>query len=408
MKWFRGPTRIILAWFAYAILLRLTPSRWHTTHSVILSPGQVVRGTCEVERLLGEGWFAEVYRIKHRFLGRQAMKVFKSPRASAHDIEADIEEALLLSEIKHPNIVEVFDASTLETGDGQFGYFTMTYMPGGTLDRFWRSFDERVPVADAVEVVKQVSRGLAVAHMATPPIVHRDIKPQNILVGFGSDGLHIRISDFGLAKAANPLTLLVSARGTLGFKPPESLDNVDSCAADIWALGTTLYLMLTDDMPFPMLNDRDVGDARRFLRPIRPPSSLNPAVDAGLESIVYRCLAASAEDRYPDATQLLDDLEKWQPGCSPIGPSVSHSRMIPDAVGQVEREQLREEAEVALRQAFQVAKNPARLSPAADLLEEAMSKDPTLRERYEFQLKQWRKGIMHVSAMMKRKPPLDD
>jgi eukaryotic-like serine/threonine-protein kinase len=366
----------------------------------ILSPGQFVRDTYEVERLLGEGAFAEVYRVKHRFMGRQAMKVFKAAGATQEDIERDMAEALLLSSLRHPNIVEVYDANVLETKKGNFGYFTMTFVPGGTLERYWRSFgNELMPAEQVVEIVRQVCRGLAVAHSSSPPIVHRDIKPQNVLVSFGGDGLHVRLSDFGLAKAVNPLTLVVSAKGTLGFKPPESLENVDSCAADIWALGTTLYLLLTDEMPFPMLSRRDIDDANRFLRPIRPLSIYNVNVDAGLESIIFRCLASSPADRYPDAKELLSDLERWEPGYNPLGTSVSQSkRGSKTAIGEHSPRDLKEEAQNALKEAMQVAQNPSELMKAADLLEEAISKNPSLLERYESQLKLWRKGIMHVST----------
>jgi len=373
----------------------------------ILSPGQLIRETYTVERLLGEGAFAEVYRVKHRFMGRQAMKVFKASGATLEDIERDLAEAILLSGIKHPNIIEVYDANVLETEKGQFGYFTMTYVPGGTLERYWRSFGAALmPVEQVVEVVKQACRGLAVAHSSSPPIVHRDIKPQNVLVGFTGDGVHVRLRDFGLAKAVNPLTLLVSARGTLGFKPPESLENVDSCAADIWAIGTTLYLLLTDEMPFPMLSERDIDDANRFLRPIRPPRIYNILVDAGLESIIFRCLAASPADRYADATELLHDLERWKPGYNPPGTSVSQSkRGSKTAMGEPSPRDLKVAAQHALDEAVRIAQDPARLTIAADLLEEAISKDPALRERYGSQLQLWRKGIMHVStAGLKRFP----
>ncbi|RJQ63190.1 MAG: serine/threonine protein kinase [Desulfobacteraceae bacterium] len=365
----------------------------------ILFPGQQVRETYEVERLLGEGAFAEVYRVRHRFMGRQAMKVFKASGATLEEIEHDLAEALLLSGIKHPNIVEVYDANLLKTEKGEFGYFTMSLMPGGTLERYWRSFGrDLMPIEQVIGAIKQVCRGLAVAHSSTPPIVHRDIKPQNILVGFGNDGLQVRLSDFGLAKAVNPLTLLVSAKGTLGFKPPESLGNVDSCAADIWAIGATLYLLLTDEMPFPMLDDRDIEDANRFLRPIRPPSIYNINVDAGLESIIYRCLAASPKDRYANAGELLYDLEKWDPGYIPKSASVSQSkRGSKTAIAERSPHDFKREAERAVKEAIQIAKDPSKLMLAADLLEEAISKDPDLQERFGSQLQMWRKGVMHVS-----------
>lgn len=367
----------------------------------------MIRDTYEVERFLGEGAFAEVYRVKHRFMGRQAMKVFKVTGATLKDIERDVAEAILLSSIRHPNIVEVCDANVLKTRRGQFGYFTMTYVPGGTLERHWRSFGSKLmPVEQVVEVIRQICRGLAVAHSASPPIVHRDIKPQNVLVGFGANGIHVRLSDFGLAKAVNPLSLLVSAKGTLGFKPPESFDNIDSCAADVWAVGTTMYLLLTDEMPFPMLGERDIEDANRFLRPIRPPSIYNVQVDSGLESIIFRCLAASPSDRYADAKALLSDLEKWEPGYKAPGASVSQSkRSAKTAISENSPHDLRGEARNAFQEAIQIAQDPTKLMAAADLLEEAISKDPALRERYESQLQLWRKGITHVSTANIRRIP---
>jgi serine/threonine protein kinase len=149
----------------------------------LLEDGQIIRETYEMERFLGEGAFAEVYRVKHRFLGRQAMKVFKRVGMSLKEIEEMLGEAILLSQIGHPNIVRVFDANVLQSNRGICGYFTMENIPGGSLDKFWRSHGTKiVPVETAVDLIKQVCRGIALAHREKPPIVHRDIKPQNILV----------------------------------------------------------------------------------------------------------------------------------------------------------------------------------------------------------------------------------
>jgi len=152
-------------------------------------------------------------------------------------------------------------------------------------------------------------------------------------------------------------------------------------------------------MPFPMLNDRDIEDANRFLRPIRPPSIYNVGVDAGLEAIIFRCLAASPSDRYTDAKDLLLDLEKWKPGYKSPGASVSESkRSLKTAIVERSPHDLKDEARNALQEAMQIAQDPTKLMSAADLLEEALSKDPALRDRYEWQLQLWRKGIMHVST----------
>jgi serine/threonine protein kinase len=178
----------------------------------LLSEGQVIRGTYEVERFLGEGAFAEVYRVKHRFLGRQAMKVFKMTGMTVEETEEVLAEAILLSRLGHPNIVRVFDANVTETSRGVCGFFTMEYVAGGSLEQFWRSHGARlVPVETAVEILRQCCRGLAIAHGESPPVIHRDIKPQNILVGYDASGLRVRVSDFGLAKRVNPLTLMASA-----------------------------------------------------------------------------------------------------------------------------------------------------------------------------------------------------
>src|SRR5437763_14800886 len=97
----------------------------------LLEEGQTVRDTYEVERFLGEGAFAEVYRVKHRFLGRHAMKVYKRVGMNLEEIHEMLGEAILLSRIGHPNIVRVFDANVLEAEKDTCGYFTMENILGG-------------------------------------------------------------------------------------------------------------------------------------------------------------------------------------------------------------------------------------------------------------------------------------
>ena len=278
----------------------------------LLAEGQTIRDTYEVERFLGEGAFAEVYRVRHRFLGRQAMKVFKKEGMSAGEVEKTLSEAILLSRIGHPNIVRVFDANVMETDAGLRGYFTMENVAGGTLDAFWRSFGSRLlPVDVALDLARQVCRGLAVAHAETPPVIHRDIKPQNILVGYEARGLRARISDFGLARQVNPLTLLASAAGTLPFKPPEVFANAksDSPAGDVYAVGVTLYLLLSDCFPYEIGPDFATVSASDFDKQPRPLSELNFDVDSALSDIVARCIARDVHDRYPDARALLAALD---------------------------------------------------------------------------------------------------
>lgn len=363
----------------------------------ILQPGYVIRDTYEVERFLGEGAFAEVYRVKHLFLGRQALKIFKIPDSSIQNIHKKLHEARLLSGLKHPNIIEVFDANKICIDKFEYGYFTMAYMPGGTLEEYWRSFGERLmPVYDVVTIIKQICSGLAVAHISSPPIIHRDIKPQNILIEYNQSEIHVRLSDFGLAKSVNALTLLASAKGTMGFKPPEALEDIDSCRADIWAVGTLFYLLLTDHMPYPELNDRQIQNVHNNLGTYRLPSFFNAAVDSVLEKIISKALSTFPLDRYANAQELLDALNEWSPLLDQ-DKKTAFSRSSFKADPNIT--QMRKDGEKLVAQAFLKAKDSDNLDEAADLLEEGISKNPLLREKYAYQLSLWRKGVMHVSIV---------
>lgn len=172
-----------------------------------------------------------------------------------------------------------------------------------------------MPIETTLDLMKQVCRGIAQAHRENPPIIHRDIKPQNILVGYEADGLRARASDFGLAKKVNPLTLLATAAGTLAFKPPEvfTQQRCDSCAGDVWAIGTTLYLLLTDKLPFHFPADATWDAPDLFEGSFLPPSEINPDANKALDHIVLKALQKHPEDRYATAKELLDALEYWKP-----------------------------------------------------------------------------------------------
>jgi serine/threonine-protein kinase len=366
----------------------------------LLEEGQNIRGTYVVERFLGEGAFAEVYRVRHRFLGRQAMKVFKTIGMTIEETEQTLAEAILLSRIGHPNIVRVFDANTADTSKGMCGFFTMEYVAAGSLERFWRSHGvQYVAVERAVDILRQVCRGLGVAHGQNPPLVHRDVKPQNILVGYDDSGeLRARVSDFGLAKRVNPLTLLASARGTRCFKAPETFDDYksDSCAGDVWALGVTLYLMLTDRLPFENVDDWAAPNPKCFSQPIIPPSRLNIQVDPVLDRIVLQALAMNPKERYQTAQDLLAALVNWRP--RPAGTftgiksssSGEPSKTLLGVHSPMSEHSARKMAEKALK----LAQQAHNLSNAADLMEEAFNKWPGLREKYEYHVKLWRRGIL--------------
>ena len=363
----------------------------------ILHEGQTIRETYEVERFLGEGAFAEVYRVKHRFLGRQAMKLFKRGGMTVPEIEEMLGEAIMLSRIGHPNIVRVFDANVFETPKGLCGYFTMENVPGGSLEKFWHSYGTKfIPIDTCIDLMKQACRGLSVAHRQSPPIIHRDIKPQNILVGYEAEGLRARISDFGLAKKVNPLTLMATAAGTPAFKPPEAFSDAkgDSCAADVWAIGTTLYLLLTDRLPFDLPGDLGWGSKNLFKEKITPASDVNPDANRSLDRIITKTLEIKAEKRFQNAGELLDALDSWKPGVDKITheAKASCSEISKIALGLAHSSPNKEEAEKMACKAIEL-KKAGKLADAADIMEEAFNKCPDLRDKYANHVKLWRCGI---------------
>jgi serine/threonine-protein kinase len=311
---------------------------------------------------------------------------------SREDIHEMLGEAILLSRIDHPNIVRVFDANVLDLSRGQHGYFTMEHVPGGSLRKFWQSHGQAlVPVATVLDLIRQVCRGIAVAHSERPPIIHRDIKPDNILVGYEAEGLRARVSDFGLAKSVNPLTLLATTAGTVSFKPPEAfLDKKsDSCASDVWAIGATLYMLLTDRLP----DNPATTEGAQGMRPLTPPSQLNPEVDGVLDAIVDKALSSELAARYRDARELLAALDSWKPPYS-AGPSgTKHLSSEPSKFG-IDGGTARDSrgAQELVTAAEELAK-AGRLSEAADTLEEAFNKSPSLRDRYSEKVRLWRCGI---------------
>lgn len=356
---------------------------------MLLEEGQIVNSIYEVEFPLGEGAFAEVYRVKHRFLGHQAMKVFKIPEISLQEIEEMLSEAVLLSKINHPNIIRVFEAGIMETRLGKCGFFTMEYVPGGTLETYRCSNRfSFIPLPQVKEIVKQICQGMARAHEEQPPIIHRDLKPQNILIGYEDAGMRVRVSDFGLAKRVNPLTLLASAHGTIAFKPPEVLANLDSCAGDVWAIGTMLYLLVTDRYPYTFQDVDYFLAGKCWEQPMVPASKLNPLVRPQLDVILSRALALNHADRYSNAVELLASLEQWDPSLEYFPADIDEKQEKPPPSG----------GETLIRQKLDEAKRlsliPGRLNEAADILEELLGSRPEIREQYQYYLTLWRRGII--------------
>lgn len=343
---------------------------------------EINNGEYVVKEFIGAGAFAEVYLVEQRLLGElQALKIFKTP-GTLNEVRSMLGEARLLMGLGHPNIIRVFNAGIHKSSTGTHGFFTMEYLDGGSLADFRLKHGEGlVPVTIAIDILRQVCLGLSLAHARNPPLVHRDIKPQNILVEKSGKTPHVRISDFGLAKHVNPLKLKASTRGTPFYLAPECKNDPQSasCAADVWSLGLTIYLLLTDRFPYSGA-DLDEINPEQYKRPLYPAGRINGGVDEGFDLILSRALAVKPEERYPHVMALLSDLEKWQ-----------HQDIDPPLNNRPADPSVESKARALLDRAVKTSHTD--VTGSARLLKEAMELYPPFREQYRGLLRAYENGI---------------
>ena len=223
-----------------------------------LSPGSSVRDTYVVEQFIGAGAFGDVYRVHHRFLGRQALKIIRSGEEGADEVLA---EARVLVALNHPDIVRVFDADVAEIDGVEYPFFTMEYVEGGTLARLLQG-RIRLSPTEALAIAGQLLSALAVAHALEPPVLHRDVTPGNILV-VDPATVDVKLSDFGLAAHVDPDVRLLRAAGTIRYQPPESAWGYATIQSDLYAVGLILYELLTAVRRFRPAGGRS-HDGRRY------------------------------------------------------------------------------------------------------------------------------------------------
>ena len=283
-----------------------------------LVPGEVVRGTYTVEALLGAGAFSAVYKVRHRFLGVQAMKVFHRDRR-APNVEDVMKEAVILSGLQDPHVVRVFEANTTDGASAGWPYLTMEYAPGGTLEEHLERRVRLNPLS-SLKTARQACAGLAAAHQAQPPIVHRDVKPQNILLwGVSVNGTpQVKIGDFGLAQHVDPESLMTRAAGTIHYLAPEATWGYHSPTSDVYSLAVVLYRTLTGVFPFALPDEEDRSNlesirsavARVRRTPAIPPSVFRLGLPRHIDGLVARALAPMPAERFNDAVEFGSALDR--------------------------------------------------------------------------------------------------
>ena len=271
--------------------------------------GRLIGGRYRLIAPLGEGGMATLWRAVDEQLDREvAVKLLRPQFGADPGFTARFkQEARSAGQLSHPNIVSVYDYGTDPVDAAQF--IVMQLVDGEDLAAILRDRG-RLSTNDAVRVAAEVASALEAAHRRG--IVHRDVKPGNILITDGDKT--VKVTDFGIARAVSEASMTVTGTtlGSVHYFSPEQArgDNVTG-ASDVYSLGIVLYEMLTGRRPFE--GDSAAGVAlRRLNEDPMPPSAIGVALPPGLEAILMRSLAREREDRYPDAGAFGEALRAWQ------------------------------------------------------------------------------------------------
>lgn len=337
-----------------------------STHA-LLKTGTVIRDTYTVDRHIASGAFADVYRVRHRYMGMQAMKVLRDGRTEEQRIQG-LYEAFRLAKVAHPSIVRVYDGNCLERQHGGLPYVTMELIEGGTL----KDLEKRsgsLYVRDLLDACEQLAAALEHAHSQDPPIVHRDIKPTNVLLARRSDGgLTVRLADFGLAVPICKELGFADAHGTLLYRSPESLRGMEMPSSDVYSWGLTMYEAATGICPFAhALKHAECENTLELMEVLRaaqgeqidPPSYYRHEIHAVFDALIMRCLSVDHRLRIQDGSAL-------RRACRAARDAVEGNPEPADSV----------------RRALYLCRDPSRTADAVDLLSRALKSETEQASAY--------------------------
>ena len=271
-----------------------------------LQPGDRIE-RCVIVKKLGQGGMGSVYLARHETLGIfRAVKVLSGALyiRGGEFIQRFIQEAKIACSINHPNIVNVLDVG--EDKERNFCYIIMEYVDGGTV-RDVLSKTSRLSEVDALIITEAVAEALQAA--AEQKIVHRDIKPDNIMLTRRGE---VKLADLGIARNTDDNVQLTKSHvmmGTPAYLAPEQAQDAHSVdvRADIYSLGATLYEMLTGEIPYPGKNTYDIL-AKLASEPVPDPRSVTDTISAPTARLVMRMLAKTAKQRPGSAAELLKEI----------------------------------------------------------------------------------------------------
>ena len=276
--------------------------------------------------VLGSGGMALVYLARDKVLERDvALKVLREHYADDEEfVERFRREAKNAASLNHPNVVQIYDQGRAE--DGTY-FMAMEYVPGGTLKEHIAKRGSLEP-SEAAGIASQVAEALALAHGRG--IVHRDIKPQNVLLTTSGEA---KVADFGIARAASARTMTEAnvVLGTAAYMSPEQVGGERvGPKSDLYSLGIVLYEMLTGALP--LRGDDPIATAMKHInQPAPHPRDANPTIPEGLDALSAKLLAKDPQQRYPGAAELAEDLRRIRDGLSPLAVGVGEQPTVPVA-----------------------------------------------------------------------------
>lgn len=268
----------------------------------MLIPGSYLINRYEIIMKIGSGGMADVYKAKDHVLNRLvAIKVLKQEYSTdATFVKKFRVEAQSAAGLSHPNIVNVYDV-----GEDDGVYFIVMELVQGITLKNYIDMKGKLDIREALNISVQIAFGLSAAHENR--IIHRDIKPQNIIMS--RDG-KVKVTDFGIAKVADSTTVTTTAAGTVHYISPEQArGGYSDERSDIYSLGITMYEMVTGRVPFE--GETNVAVALMHIQSeITPPRQLEPSIPVSFEKIILKCTQKKPERRYASARELIADLRK--------------------------------------------------------------------------------------------------
>jgi len=268
----------------------------------MLNAGTFLADRYEVLEKIGAGGMSDVYKAKDHVLGREvAIKVLKEEFAEDTTFVSKFRtEAQSAAGLEHPNIVNIYDVGS---EDGLY-YIVMEYVEGITLKTYIEK-KGRLNYKEVISIAIQVGRGIESAHKKN--IIHRDIKPQNIIIS--KEG-KVKVTDFGIARAASGNTIHADVMGSVHYSSPEQTRNgYVTAQSDIYSLGIVMYEMATGRVPFD--GETAVAVAIQHLQgEMTPPTEFAPDLPVSIEKIIQKATMKSPDKRYESMEDLLTDLKK--------------------------------------------------------------------------------------------------